>query len=164
MKRSEPKPITESERDRWMSRRAWSHIADQPGLFLRACGHRFLWFWNVFPPQTALDAMENSWRQGCDRIGFISWKPAAGLFAQTVAGGVILFYAVLFASFAVGVFRLKRQEWTLWWPLALLVACFCFVHLFYWTDARMRAPVMPAVVLVAVRAWFPPAVQTEGKA
>jgi hypothetical protein len=40
--------------------------------------------------------------------------------------------------------------------LALLIASFCAVHLFYWTDARMRAPVMPAVVLFAARVWLPP--------
>jgi hypothetical protein len=30
------------------------------------------------------------------------------------------------------------------------------VHLIYWSNTRMRAPVMPAVVLLAVRAWFLP--------
>ena len=34
----------------------------------------------------------------------------------------------------------------------LLIAAFVLVHLVYWTDARMRAPIMPAVAILAVRA------------
>jgi hypothetical protein len=34
--------------------------------------------------------------------------------------------------------------------MALLVACFAAVHALYWTDMRMRAPLMPAITLTAI--------------
>ena len=40
-----------------------------------------------------------------------------------------------------------------------LIAAFVLVHLVYWTDARMRAPIMPAIALLAALAGVAPAVQ-----
>jgi 4-amino-4-deoxy-L-arabinose transferase-like glycosyltransferase len=157
IKNTAPEVDTEFERDRWMTRRALSHIADHPMSFIKACAHRFLWFWNVFPPDSALDGVENLWKETCNRLGLTRLESWANGIARSVSGGVVLFYVLLFGSFAVGSFRLKRAEWSLWWPMALLVASFSAVHLVYWTDARMRAPVIPAVVLLAARAGFRPA-------
>lgn len=151
-----PDVQTEFERDRWMSRRAMFHIKENSGLFLRSCGHRFLWFWNAFPPQSALDRAKSFWKRLCERLGLPRLASAANFVARKAYGVVALFYLVLFGSFIWGLARLQRDEWRTWWPLALLIASFCAVHLVYWTDARMRAPVMPAVVLLAARAWFTP--------
>ena len=42
--------------------------------------------------------------------------------------------------------RLRR-----WRPAALMILAFCAVHALYWTDARMRAPLVPAVAAFAAR-------------
>lgn len=159
-----PAVETEFERDRWMTRRALSHIRENPGLFLPACVHRFLWFWNAFPPQAFQDNVENLWKRFCATSGLTGWASAARFAGRSAYWSVVAFYFVLFGSFAVGLFRLRREEWSVWWPLVLLVASFCAVHLFYWTDARMRAPVMPAIVIFAARAWFSPSTPKGDKA
>jgi hypothetical protein len=163
MKESDPEVKTESERDRWMTRRALSHIRDNPGVFLLASAHRFLWFWNAFPPQSALDTLEIHWKRLCERLGMTRLESASTAIAATAYWGVVVFYFVLFGSMALGLLHLKREEWSLWWPTAILIVSFCAVHLIYWTDARMRAPVMPAVVILAVRAWFSPGAQKGDK-
>lgn len=153
MREAVPPVETEEERDRWMYQRALRIIRDNPGVFLRACGLRFLRFWNVLPPETALEAVAKIWERGCTSLGLKSWRAATKTITRIVAGGVALFYGMLILSFAVGLVRLRREEWSRWWPLVLMVACFCAVHLVYWSNTRMRAPVMPAIVLLAVRAW-----------
>ena len=40
---------TETERDRYQYRLAYSHIASQPGLFARACMLRLIRFWDIAP-------------------------------------------------------------------------------------------------------------------
>jgi 4-amino-4-deoxy-L-arabinose transferase-like glycosyltransferase len=153
IKAADPAVKTEPERDRWMARRARTHISENPGLFLKASGLRFLRFWNVFPPKTALDTIAKTWKQGCQNLGLPAWERASGIVARIASGAIGLFYAAIIGSFAVGLFRLNREEWKTWCPLVLLIACFCAVHLIYWSNTRMRAPVMPAIVLLAVRAW-----------
>ncbi len=144
---------TEPERDRYLARKARRHIAENPGLFLRACGLRFLRFWNVFPPETALGAVKTLWNNTCRTLG-LPWESAANAISQAVRWSVVLFYALVLGSFMMGLARLEREEWSRWWPLVLLIFCFCAVHLVYWSNTRMRAPVMPAVVCLAVRAWI----------
>ena len=48
-------------------------------------------------------------------------------------------------------FPLPPSSWL--WGL-LLVACLTAVHTFYWTDMRMRAPLMPVVALAAAGGLF----------
>jgi hypothetical protein len=57
----------------------------------------------------------------------------------------------VFASLACGFARiaLGRVDHRRWLIPTLLIAGFCGVHLLYWSDARMRAPVMPEIALVA---------------
>jgi hypothetical protein len=43
----------------------------------------------------------------------------------------------------------RRLAWT---PLATLVVCFVAVHTMYWSNLRMRAPIMPAICLWAAAA------------
>jgi hypothetical protein len=63
---------------------------------------------------------------------------------------VAVFYAVEFFLALVGLFTLGRK--LLISPRLfglLLAASFTLVHAVYWTDMRMRAPVMPVVALAA---------------
>lgn len=153
MRQTVPAVQTEAERDRWMYQKAREHITENPGVFLRACVLRFVRFWNVLPPATALEAVGKIWERVCISLGLKSWHAATETVTRIVAGGVALFYGVLILSFVTGMVRLHRMEWSRWWPLVLMIAAFCAVHLVYWSNTRMRAPVMPAVALLAVRAW-----------
>ena len=43
-------------------------------------------------------------------------------------------------------------------PRRLIVAGLTLVHSVFWTDLRMRAPIVPAIALIAAgAAWFSPA-------
>jgi len=118
----------EVERDQWMSREAWRTIASEPRLFARACLRRFLHFWSLKPS-----------------VRFDGSSPA---FIERAAAT----YYVLVFTFAAGglaAFALGRAPRTLWAAPILLIAGFLGVHLVYWTDARMRAPITPELALLA---------------
>jgi hypothetical protein len=122
-------PVTgELARDRWMYQRAWESIANAPDMFVRACWLRFLRFWSLAP------------------IG-----PAKQAIPPIAHTAITLFYALITASLLLAPCRLSRSDWKTWLPLLLLVVVFMLVHLVYWTDMRMRAPLVPAISLLAVR-------------
>ncbi len=156
MQNAVPKVETESERDRWMQRKGMGHINDQPEMFARACLLRFLRFWNVLPPASALEMVKSGWRRVCQFLGQPAWEPFGKVLSGIIAGLIGLFYGGMILSFVIGLLRLNREEWSIWWPLVFLIISFCAVHLVYWSNTRMRAPVMVAVVLLAVRAWCSP--------
>lgn len=120
----------ETERDRWMSREAWRHIREQPLLFVRACVRRLLHFWSIVPGGSA----------AADAPGLVRYAVGA-------------YYCALFAMGAAGLFwcgvRGGVHGRAMWSVPILVIAGFVAVHLVYWSDARMRAPVMPAVAMLA---------------
>jgi hypothetical protein len=117
---------SEVDRDRWMSRRAWSHIAEHPADFVRACLLRLIRFWNVIPSGPAAQGL-----------------PAPAWYA------VGAWYLTVFGLALCGVLRACRTGLASWLPLLLLIASFTAVHLLYWSNVRMRAPVTPAVAVLA---------------
>lgn len=120
----------EVARDRWMSARAWRHIREDPGGFVQASLHRLTSLWNITPR-----------------------GPAAEGWPTALLWGVGLFYLLEWAAVAVGVVSVLRRRDAAWEPLLLLLAAFTAVHLLYWTNVRMRAPLVPALALLAVRGW-----------
>ncbi len=118
----------EVARDRWMGRRAREHIVAEPRLFLRACLLRLRRFWSVTPGGTAAAALPSPLR-----------VPLA------------VFYGATFLAAAVGFYRALRFDPKRWSPAILLLAAFVSVHLAYWSNARMRSPVVPVIALLAVR-------------
>jgi len=118
--------VSEIERDRWMSQRAWQNIREAPEDFVRACGLRLLRFWNIVPSGSAGTGI-----------------PIA------IKVCVAIFYVIVFGLALAGLVSGLRHDPTRWLPAILLIASFTTVHLFYWSNARMRAPVMPAVALLA---------------
>lgn len=115
--------LGEPARNRYLHAEAWSAIARHPGSFLLSCLLRELHFWRPIP-RTPYPALA---------------KSAAGFF-----------YVLVYVFFLAGL--CKRQTWR---PpmvvLPLLILSFMLVHAVYWTDMRMRTPVMPAVAVLA--AW-----------
>ena len=118
----------EVNRDKWLSQRAWLWIRQHPREFAELCWLRVCRFWNIFPG-------------GAD----------AGSLPKVAQWGMAVFFAIELLAAAVGLWRLRRDEWLRWWPLVLLVMSFALVHVVYWSNLRMRAPVEPVLALLAAR-------------
>lgn len=117
--------MSEPEADRFLRRRVVRLALAQPGHFLNASVHRLARFWSVSPAVAV-------------------YSPAARL-------ATTLWTVPLWAALVLGVFR--RSLWR--WPrIAAPLAIFGLtaVHSLYWTDLRMRAPIVPAIALVAAGA------------
>lgn len=117
---------TEIELDEWMKSRARQTIRDEPGTFVRSCGVRLRRLWNIVP-----------------------LSPAAGNVSRPIVLGVGAFYSVLFLAAIVGLVLRKSRSLESPRFLILLILSFSTVHSVYWSNARMRAPLMPAVSILA---------------
>jgi len=127
---------SELARDRWQSQRARAFMSSNPGRFMRAAWYRVRSLWSTRP-------------QG---------EAANSRLVMAVSG----FYTVELLGFLVGMIvvmrrslvgpnddRARRRAWML---LAAIVATVQLVHLVYWTNARMRAPLLPVIGLFAAAA------------
>jgi hypothetical protein len=124
-------PSDEVARDLWMNRRARSNIITQPLQFLHACAYRCGCFWSLAPSSTVKNH------------GIVAWWT------------ISLFYGLISVGIVLGLVRLTSAEWSRWGPLLLLPLTLWLTHLVYWTDTRMRAPVIPVLALVAARGFAP---------
>ena len=119
----------EVARDQWQATRAKQFIRDNPWRFVRACLHRAVTFWSIFPGRSAETGVPVP----------MLWIIAVG-YAAVWVGGVVALQRLWLQGRVASV-----------WPVLSLILGFFVVHLVYWTDVRMRAPIMPAVaVLLAV--------------
>lgn len=123
----------EVARDAWQRRRAVGHIVERPGDFLRGVGTRVVRFWCPVP-------------LGYEGSAVIYY--AVGLYETA-------FLLLAFAGLAVTV---RTRSPDLWVPAVLMIAAFQGVHLFYWANARMRAPLVPVLAVFAAvglrQAWL----------
>ena len=118
----------ELRQNQWMYQQAWKSIAAQPRLFLRACVLRFVLFWNAVPLIPSRSSLSQA----------VVWALCAGYVAELVL-------------FVVGLGSLGCS-WDRRWMLPLCVILnFTLVHLVYWSNMRMRAPLVPLIALVAAR-------------
>jgi len=131
METAQPPVRSEPARDRWMYRRAWRNIARQPALFLRSCWLRFRRLWSPVPLGPARAALPSP------LVWAIGW-----------------YYLVVTAGMVLGLLRLPRTDWRRWMPLLLLLVAFTVVHLLYWSNMRMRAPLVPAIALFCALGFF----------
>jgi hypothetical protein len=108
---------------------AWEVIKSQPSQFVSACLYRLRQLWSPLPHRLTAD---ESTAKMAMRYAVAAWYIAVYLLA------------------AVGIWKLRSKllapPW-LWGVLLCLV--FTGIHAFYWTNLRMRAPLMPFVALVA---------------
>ena len=107
--------------DAWYYDYAWASIGADWGGFLQACGLRFVRFWAF---------------AGAGAGGLEFWLPC-------------VWYGCLWLGLVPALLRLLTGrvapvEICVW----LSVAAFCGLHLCYWTDARMRAPLMPLLAVL----------------
>ncbi|HUE72228.1 MAG TPA: hypothetical protein VMP01_15195 [Pirellulaceae bacterium] len=106
-------------------------IRDRPAVFAYSCLYRLRQLWSPLPHRLTAD--EPPMRTAM-RYAVAAWYVAVYLLA------------------AVGTWKLRSKllapPW-LWGVLLCLV--FTGIHTFYWTNLRMRAPLMPFVALVAAQ-------------
>ncbi len=104
-------------------------IREHRGTFLQSCIYRLGWLWAL-------------------------WPNGAGLITATAFGG---WYFFIFAYALVGVGKaVYERKWTQpgwlrsWLPGLLLLVSLSLVHTVYWSNMRMRAPLMPCVYMLAL--------------
>jgi len=120
--------MTEPQADRYLRNKVVRISRDQPARFLRACLHRLRRFWSVAPAGAVY-----SWR--------VQWA--------TAGWTIPLWMALALGSLQVGLWRWPRIA------APLMVVGLTAVHALYWTDMRMRAPIVPAIALIAASAGNP---------
>ncbi len=119
-------PNSELEQDAWCYRQALANIQQEPFVFLKACWLRVRRFWALKPLGPAQQQMP-SWL-----LAFVG-----------------VYNALLLLLMPVGLFRLWRRKRNFATVLLLLLLSFTLVHAVYWSNARMRAPLVPVVILLA---------------
>jgi hypothetical protein len=120
--------MTEFEADRYLKAQVWRLARQQPVEFGHAMLARLAHFWSV--------------------------APAASVYPPSVRAATMAWTIPLWVALGLGL--LQPGLWR--WPriAAPLVAVgLTLVHVLFWTDLRMRAPIVPAVALVAAGAAFP---------
>jgi hypothetical protein len=122
--------------DRWCRDEAIRWISSHPTRFVAAAGYRMRSLWSPGPRGPEAAGLPT-----VIRLPVAAWS--LGLFALAACG-------------LIGLIRDPRRA--RWWPLLAWVAVVVGIHLFYWADARMRAPIQPILAVLAARAvasgWF----------
>jgi hypothetical protein len=120
--------MSEPEADRFLRQTVIRLAVKQPATFLRACVDRLNRFWSV--------------------------APAVAVYSPVIRLATAIWTIPLWMALAIGL--LRREQWS--WPriaAPLAIVGLSLVHTLYWTDIRMRAPIVPAIALVAASAVLP---------
>ena len=115
--------------DRWANQRAKEYIAEQPAMFAYASVVRVGRFWQLMPHRVA---RSESTLRFFSRFAVAMW------------------YVLVFAAAVMGVIAQRKQLLRGPWLYGLLlVFSLTCVHAIYWSNMRMRAPLMPVVAVCA---------------
>jgi hypothetical protein len=120
--------MSEPDADRYLRSQFWLVVRERPADFARSMVARLGHFWSVAPAASVYPA----------------WARWA-----TLAWTVPLWIALLLGLSSRDVLRWPRIA-----PAAIVLGL-TLVHLFFWTDLRMRAPIVPAIALLAAGAPIP---------
>lgn len=113
--------------DAWYYQLALRSIRQDPTSFFQACRLRIRRFW-------ALAAADGA--SSLQNLMLTAW------------------YGTLWTGLIVtALAELRRRKNSRFTPLWLSLATFCLMHIAYWTDARMRTPVMPVILILAIHGW-----------
>jgi len=136
-------PTAELANDRRAYHEAWQQIVDEPDMFLYACAVRVGRMWQLVPHRTHPAETAIGWT--------VRWGIGAWYLGELVLAVLGLAGMVRAGRSAKGVPPLAwKVEWLRTWLWGLLlVLSFTAVHTVYWTNMRMRAPLMPVVALAA---------------
>ncbi len=119
---------SEADVDQWMYVQAKAAIAADSTTFARACWLRWQRFWALRPT--------------VDSGGMPGW----------MSWGAATWFVVVWLGLAGSLFSPKAQRvcvQTLW----LAIVSFLLIHTFYWTNARMRAPLTGVFAVLAACGW-----------
>ncbi len=117
--------MAEPQADRYLRDSVIRLARNRPAEFGRAVVHRLIHFWGLYP--------------------------AGSVYSQGMRWACLTWTLPLWIALATGLVRLESWRW----PrivAPLLCAGFTLVHALYWTDLRMRAPLVPAIAVVAASA------------
>ncbi len=148
-------PADEIVADRMAYARAKENIRREPGMFLYSCLVRAGRLWSLLPHQRS---PEEGTLTRWARYAVGAWYLL--VLSLALAGLLHLGRLILRQRGPGGGNSIRGARRTSWTWGILLAACFTAVHTLYWTDLRMRGPLMPAVALAAclgaawVRAMF----------
>ncbi len=127
-------PSAELEADALAYRHAFASMRAEPGMFAWSCLVRAGHFWSPLP---------------------FRLSPDESLLRRAGRYGVAVWYAIAFALATVGTYfmlfgreTIRRKRSLVLWSL-LLALVLTGVHTFYWSNLRMRAPLMPLVAIAA---------------
>ena len=133
--------VSEHEDDQVSYRAARATIAREPAMFLWSCVIRFGRLWTPLPHHTQ------------DR----SWLSVAAIGT---------YYSLFYVAVLAGCLRLGRPLLgPRWWPVWALAVALSLVHTVYWSNLRMRAPIIPGLAIVASAAFLgkpPPEIRYNG--
>ena len=127
----------EPQADRYLRGTVWQVVRDRPGDFGRSMLARLGHFWSV--------------------------APAASVYSRSVRWATMIWTLPLWLAVLLALPR--RDLW--YWPriaAPLSMIGLTLVHGFFWTDLRMRAPIVPAIALVAASAALPRFITKRSKA
>jgi hypothetical protein len=119
-------PLQELDDDSAAYQWATESMRAEPGSLLLACLYRLRQFLGVLPNRLSDDESRTYW---------------------LARHAIAVWYMGVYALAAIGLSQWRRSALFAW--SVTLLASFLLVHTFYWTDMRMRAPLMPALCLAA---------------
>lgn len=128
---------SEMEMDRFAQSLAMQSIREEPGTFLWGCVIRQGWFWALWPASR----QASLWQQRAIGIWY------AVVLGWAALGGVLLARSRGSGKASAGqsdVATLRR-----WLPAVALLVSLVLVHSVYWSNMRMRAPLVPMLSLLA---------------
>ncbi|WP_345688503.1 hypothetical protein [Novipirellula caenicola] len=121
----EPRPLNEHQDDQWSYQAAKATIARQPSMFVWSC---FVRLGRLYSPMP-------------HHVPGRSWPPIVI---------VTLYYVAFWIATLVGLFRLRRVVLTPpWWAIITLVITLSAIHSIYWSNLRMRSPMIPSLAVLA---------------
>jgi hypothetical protein len=157
----------ELQADRLAYDEAWQTIRTQPGMFIYACAVRIGRFWSPLPHRLTADETP---LHRLSRYAVALWYVVEFLLAivgiwrlcksspltlgegsgvRAVLGSTCAAQPQPALTLALSQRERRQRTSSAWrWGL-LLVVCLLAGHVVYWTDMRMRAPIMPVVAIFA---------------
>lgn len=121
--------------DREAYARAGTAIRREPGMFLYGCWDRLRQFWSPLPHRLEVPESTKQW--------LARWS-------------IAVWYVLVYAMVVRGSIRLGGRWMVPPWIFGLgLVAALMLAHTFYWSNLRMRAPLVPLLAIAAALAIGP---------
>jgi hypothetical protein len=120
-----PSDLTEYQDDRYCYQAARATIDRQPSMFVWSCFVRVARLWSPFPHV----------------------PPGRGWTKVALVG---VYYCVMYVAIGLTLWRFRRRLLqSQWWSIWALAITLSGVHSVYWTNIRMRAPIIPALAVLA---------------